>query len=225
MREEETAAMWSRQAATVTTVLAAVGLLVSLAAAWSRLDPGPTVRVAEPGPAAPAPPSPVTRADAVAGRGAEAAPPFPVRVTMPSTRVAAPVRPVGVATDGEMELPPDPRVLGWYQFGAAPGVAPGGSVVLAGHLDSERFGLGPLVRLRDLERGDVVSLRLSDGRTRTYGVVSLERFDRESLPERLFSRTGPERLRIITCGGEYDAKAGGYQQNLVVTATPTAPPP
>jgi hypothetical protein len=25
---------------------------------------------------------------------------------------------------------------------------------------------------------------------------------------------------VITCGGAYDAKAGGYQQNLVVTAVP-----
>jgi hypothetical protein len=51
-------------------------------------------------------------------------------------------------------------------------------------------------------------------------VVGVERFDRQGLPEELFSRQGPERLRVITCGGEYDPDAGGYQQNLVVTAAP-----
>jgi hypothetical protein len=36
----------------------------------------------------------------------------------------------------------------------------------------------------------------------------------------VFARTGAPRLRLITCGGEYDVDAGGYQQNLVVTAVP-----
>ena len=43
---------------------------------------------------------------------------------------------------------------------------------------------------------------------------------RQALPAELFSRRGPERLHVITCGGEYLPDAGGYQQNLVVTAAP-----
>jgi len=142
---------------------------------------------------------------------------------MPSIGLDARVRPVGVATDGQMKLPSDPRVLGWYEFGPAPGGEEGGSVVVAGHLDSDRFGLGPLVRLRDIRPGDTVRVRLSDGTAAAYTVRGIERFDRAGLPERVFSREGPERLRIVTCGGEYDAEAGGYQQNLVVSAVPARP--
>ena len=39
-------------------------------------------------------------------------------------------------------------------------------------------------------------------------------------PDDVFDRSGPAVLRLITCGGAYDAEDGGYQDNLVVTATP-----
>ena len=94
-------------------------------------------------------------------------------------------------------------------------------MVLAGHLDSERYGLGPLVGLREVESGDPVRVTRTDGTRRRYTVVDVRRYDRQALPEKLFARTGPERLRIITCGGDYLPDEGGYQQNLVVTAVPS----
>ena len=51
-------------------------------------------------------------------------------------------------------------------------------------------------------------------------VDSIERFDQQALPAEVFARTGPERLRLVTCTGPYLPEAGGYQQNLVVTAVP-----
>lgn len=220
----------------VTVVTALVGLVVSVAAVWPRPGPevppardigsGPPV-VAEatrPSPSPTPSPSPSPRgrpgpAEATAAAPEKAAPAPPTRVSIGSIDLAARVRPVGVASSGQMQLPPDPRVLGWYRFGPTPGQP--GSTVLAGHLDSFEHGLGPLVRLRDVAVGDRVRVRARGGGVSTYSVVSVERFPRESLPPRLFARSGAERLRIITCGGEYDAGAGGYQQNLVVTARPT----
>jgi hypothetical protein len=134
------------------------------------------------------------------------------------------VRPVGVTPDGQMALPDTPEVLGWDRFAPAPGAGTG-SVVLAGHLDSVRYGLGPLVGLREVEVGDGARVTRSDGTVEDYTVVDVRRFERSALPEELFARTGPERLRIITCGGEYVPDQGGYQQNLVVTAVPRLPGP
>ena len=34
-----------------------------------------------------------------------------------------------------------------------------------------------------------------------------------------FTQTGDHRLVLITCTGAYDASHGGYEDNLVVTAT------
>lgn len=146
--------------------------------------------------------------------------PRPVEVDLSSIGVRATVVPVGVGRDGQVRLPPNPRVMGWYEFGPAPGATNGGSVVLAGHLDSRRFGLGPLVLLRESAVGDRIRVSSADGGQATYTVVAVERFDRQGLPSSLFGRSGPELLRVITCGGEYDAEAGGYQENLVVTAAP-----
>jgi hypothetical protein len=142
-----------------------------------------------------------------------------VRLTAATVGIDVRVRPVGVARDRQMALPADPSVLGWYRYGPAPG-AGRGSVVVAGHLDSRRYGLGPLARLRDVQVGDRIEVTRDDGTRRAYVVGSLRRYDRQALPAEVFSRTGRERLRIVTCGGPFLPDRGGYQQNLVVTAVP-----
>ncbi len=145
----------------------------------------------------------------------------PVALTIGAVGLAMPVRPVGATADGQVALPPDPAVLGWYRYGPSAGPGARGSAVLAGHLDSVRFGVGPLVALRDVATGDAVGVGLSDGRTRRFVVSRVDRYDRhQALPAALFARVGPHRLRVVTCGGSYRPEAGGYQQNLVVTAVP-----
>lgn len=93
-------------------------------------------------------------------------------------------------------------------------------MVLAGHVDSRRFGVGPLADLRGIAVGDRVEVATGSGSVRPYRVDSIETFDRQALPADVFARTGPERLRLVTCTGPYLPQAGGYQQNLVVTAVP-----
>ncbi len=143
----------------------------------------------------------------------------PVRVRVPAVGLDLAVRPTGAGRDGQMRLPADPRVLGWYRFGPAPGSG-SGAAVLAGHVDSRRFGVGPLARLAGVSPGDAVRVLSADGRSRAYRVDSIERFDRQGLPAAVFTRSGPERVRLLTCTGAYLPDAGGYQQNLVVTAVP-----
>src|SRR5918995_5270137 len=43
----------------------------------------------------------------------------PTRVRVPALGLDAAVRPVGVGGQRQMRLPADPRVPGWYRFGAA----------------------------------------------------------------------------------------------------------
>lgn len=219
----------STRAAAATSVLALVGLLVALTALWPRPDAGSQTRSVGAWPSAAATqeaprPSPERSTRAASPRVAEvpsSAPSTPrvVGVEVATAGLDSAVRPVGVTGDGQMALPADPEVLGWYRFGPAPGSGTG-SVVLAGHLDSTRFGLGPLVGLREVEEGDEVSISRADGTVADYTVVTTTRYDRQALPAELFARTGPERLRLITCGGAYLPDEGGYQENLVVTAVP-----
>lgn len=144
----------------------------------------------------------------------------PERVVARSVGLDLRVVPTGVARDGQMVLPEKPTQLGWYRFGAAPGDRKG-AVVLAGHVDSDRYGVGPLTRVAGLERGDEVEVEDAEGDSTTYDVVRVQRIDKDDFsPDDVFDRSGPAVLRLITCGGEYDARDGGYQDNLVVTAAP-----
>jgi LPXTG-site transpeptidase (sortase) family protein len=128
--------------------------------------------------------------------------------------------PVGFDDRGQMRVPEDVRKVGWYRFGPGPGAADG-SAVLAGHVDDRVQGPGAYVRLGELAEGDVVAVDLADGTTLRYGVRTVEEIGKDELPvERLFDRSGPPRLTLVTCGGAFDPVAREYQNNVVVTAEP-----
>jgi hypothetical protein len=162
----------------------------------------------------------IGREDASPGRVVRSVPPD--RVSVPSLGLDLDVRPTGVEEGGQMRLPADPRVLGWYRYGSAPGSG-AGAAVLAGHVDSRRYGVGPLAALGAVRPGARVVVELASGRRTAYRVDSIQRFDRQALPAGVFARSGPERLRLVTCTGAFLPEAGGYQQNLVVTAVPVGP--
>ncbi len=118
-----------------------------------------------------------------------------------------------------MALPTRPTELGWYAYGPAPGDSRG-SAVLAGHVDSDRYGIGPLASLRQARKGDELIVTTTNG-TRRFTVDSIRLVEKKTLPlDRLFDRAGPGVLRLVTCGGPYRADEGGYRDNLVITALP-----
>jgi sortase (surface protein transpeptidase) len=148
-----------------------------------------------------------------------ARPPAPVRLTVPALGVDAPLDPVGVRDDGQMQLPDDVDRVGWYRFGPAPGEA--GAAVLAGHVDDVEQGLGALGPLREAEPGDEVRVTGASGAVTRWRVVSRELVEKRALPvDRVFGRTGPPRLVLVTCGGPFLAEYGSYQENVVVVAEP-----
>jgi sortase (surface protein transpeptidase) len=144
----------------------------------------------------------------------------PERLVARSVGLDLRVVPTGVRGDGQMALPDKPSQVGWYRFGAGPG-DDRGSVVLAGHVDSARYGTGPLTRAAGFRRGDRIDVRDADGRTTSYAVVRVQRIPKSDFSSAtVFDRSGPAVLRLITCGGPYERDRGGYQDNLVVTAEP-----
>jgi hypothetical protein len=132
-----------------------------------------------------------------------------------------PVKPVGVADDGWMELPSTAYAVGWYRFGARPADR-AGTVVLAGHVDTKAEGLGPLAALRDVEEGVEMTLTAADGTARRYAVTDVEKIRKARVPlERIFAREGRETLVVITCGGPY-SRSTGYRDNVIVMAAPVS---
>lgn len=225
------------------TVLAAAGVLVAVGApvAWYVQRPAGTVgaEVAEalasatPAPATTPTTAPTTPARVPATPAVPAVPTedgrlsrgsrdaaVPVEVRLPTLGVAAPVGPIGVEQDGELEIPEDVRTVGWYRYGPRPGDARG-STVLSGHVDSAEQGQGAFFRLRELGPGDTVLVRLSDRTTWRYRVVAREEWPKTATPlDRLFSRTGAPRLTLVTCGGGFREEISSYTDNIAVTAVP-----
>ena len=187
-------------------------------AATATATGSPRASATTPGPAGPDP----RAGPAVGSESADpdSADPAPVEMVVDRVGLRMPVVAVGVASDGQMALPPEPTKIGWYRFGPGP-AARRGSAVLAGHVDSKQYGKGPLVKLRKVRPGDEIRVRVTGDTVLRYRTTDVVSIAKKSLPELgVFDRDGRKLLRVVTCGGAYDRDRGGYQDNVVVTAVP-----
>ena len=212
------------------TAVLGVALAVGAPTAWAVTRPeaaaGPSIERVLTAPAVPTrtpagagvlPPATVRDASPVS---VPATPP-PVRVDLPGQGVTAPIDPVGIAADGQMELPEDVARVGWYRFGPAPGDA--GNTVLAGHVDDREQGPGALFPLREVTPGAEIVVTDAAGRATRWRVVSRELVPKQVLPlDALFAREGPPRLVVLTCGGPFLPEDRSYRDNVVVVAEPVA---
>ena len=150
-----------------------------------------------------------------------AAPPAPVvGVRLPGDRTAT-VVPV-TATQGALAVPDDPSVLGWWSTGARPGSGVG-SVVVDGHVDSARDGLGVFAALRALTVGQRVEVVDQAGRRWSYRVTGRRSYPKTALADSdVFDQSVSERLVLVTCGGVFDRVTRHYADNVVVYARPDA---
>jgi sortase (surface protein transpeptidase) len=139
----------------------------------------------------------------------------PVRVVIPAIDVDADLVALGLNDDGSMEVP-DFGLAGWYEPGPRPGDP--GPAVIAAHVDSVR-GPDVFFRLRDLTTGDKITVEYANGSDTTFVVSESEQQLKDDLPvERIWNDTDDAVLRLITCGGEFDADARSYLSNLIVYA-------
>ena len=209
-------------AATACLLLVAGLVLLTLGASGSdsSLAGGPHPRSGEPQVAPPAGRSSTERATtpprslpAAADLAAAAA---PTALTIPRLGVRArTIESLGLAPNGEIQVPRDADNPGWYTRGPAPGQF--GPAVIAGHLDDEA---GPAVfyRLSELRAGDRVRVTPRQGPVTVFVVDRVVSFDKRAFPTKaVYGPTRRPELRLITCGGRYDADEG-YVRNTVVFA-------
>jgi hypothetical protein len=208
----------------VAVLVAGLALAVGVPTAWAVASPGtaagpPVASVLSTPPPAPVP---AVAAPAVTARPAAPSAVVPVvpPVRLQLAGVDAPLDPVGVEPDGAMTLPEDVDRVGWYRFGPAPGDDEG-TAVLAGHVDDAEQGLGALAPLREAEVGDEVRVTDATGAVTGWRVVSRELIEKRAVPlDTLFQRSGPPRLVLLTCGGEFLPELRSYTDNVVVVAEP-----
>jgi sortase (surface protein transpeptidase) len=122
---------------------------------------------------------------------------------------------LGLNKDGSMEVP-DPAVAGWFSRGPSPGAL--GPAVIAGHVT---WNGAPEVfyRLGTMRRGDQVSVTREDGNTAIFTVSRVARFSKSQFPSQaVYGPINHAGLRLITCGGTYDAAGHTYLDNVIVFA-------
>ncbi|WP_049563242.1 class F sortase [Nonomuraea sp. SBT364] len=149
-------------------------------------------------------------------------PSTPERIVIKKLGVNAPIRSVGLAKDGTIQVPPadNHNLAGWYRNMSTPGEA--GPAVLLGHKDT-RTRPAVFNRLPELRHGDVIEVKRQDGITAVFTVGGIEQASKKTFPsERVYGPQENAQLHLITCGGVYNRNTGHYTDNVIVYATMTS---
>lgn len=201
-------------------VVTAAACLVACTPGGAGEDPPPSSE-SSPTTPTPVPPTPTRQVEVRPGTLPTPVPAVaPVQLSIPSLDVEMPITDVGVEGSGQMQLPVDPAIAGWYRYGAD-AVSTSGRILIAAHVDAIDYPIGPLARLRDVPVGESVRLAAEGGETREFVIQSLTYYEKSALPaDELFARGGPSALVLVTCGGPFDSRTGHYRDNVVAVAVP-----
>ncbi|AKG34776.1 class F sortase [Paenibacillus durus] len=139
---------------------------------------------------------------------------IPNRLWIPSIGLMAPVKPVGLLKNGQLEVPKSSEVAGVFIEGVLPGQP--GNAIIAGHVDNYK---GPAIfyPLKKLKPEDPVLLSDEVGNYLVFRVVAVESYPTAKAPlEKIFGDTNQSQLNLITCTGKYNRKKKEHEKRLVV---------
>lgn len=140
----------------------------------------------------------------------------PVDLRIPAIGVDSRLVDLGIDESGAMDTPEPEQFAGWFTPSPPPGIP--GSTVIAGHVSWDEQP-SVFFRLGDLRRGDRVEVRRADGVRTVFAVTRLGTFPKDEFPrEQVFDQPAQSELRLITCGGEFDAAGGRHLSNVIVWA-------
>jgi LPXTG-site transpeptidase (sortase) family protein len=153
---------------------------------------------------------------------ASVAPPLPkstpMTIEIPVIKVDAPVTRLGLNADGTVQVPPlsNHNLAGWYDRSVTPG-AKGTSVIL-GHVD-DYAGASVFFNVKNLRKGDAIYVVRADGTTAAFSVDGVQKAAKANFPSSdVYGNVPYPALRLVTCGGPFDAKTGEYLDSIVVYA-------
>jgi hypothetical protein len=144
----------------------------------------------------------------------------PVAVSIPAIGVKSKLLHLGLNKDGTIQVPDlftSANEAAWYKYSATPGQI--GTSVIEGHVDG--YG-GPAVfyRLGALRPGNRVNVTLADGITAVFRVTGVREYLKDKYPANsIYAPANFAALRLITCGGGFDAVTGHYLSSVVVYAS------
>jgi hypothetical protein len=145
----------------------------------------------------------------------------PVRVQVPSIGVDSTLMDLGLLADGSLQVPPAAFPAGWYTGAPTPGQL--GPAIIVGHIDWAGVD-GVFYRLHSLLPGAEIDVTRADGSTAAFRVLSVHEYAKDAFPTKLvYGNTAYSALRLITCGGAFNAKAHSYEDDIVAYAELVGP--
>jgi LPXTG-site transpeptidase (sortase) family protein len=143
---------------------------------------------------------------------------LPTAIDVPAIEAQSSLVSLGLNADKTVEVPPvdQPLQAGWYEHGPTPGEV--GPAVILGHIDGDHRK-GIFWRLHEMKAGDQVHVDRADGGKLTFTVTKVDQIAKREFPtEAVYGNTNEPELRLITCGGKYDAANHNYLDNVIVYA-------
>jgi sortase (surface protein transpeptidase) len=165
----------------------------------------------------PAPPAPQPESSIAVRAAAPLESARPIALAIPALGLHTSLVRLGVDARQELQVPSDPAKAGWYQGSSAPGSA--GAAVIAGHVTWDQK---PAVffKLGALRPGQRVRVQRADGRTAIFAITKVAQYAKGEFPTaRVYRPVDRPELRLITCGGRFDADSDAYAANVVAYGT------
>lgn len=141
---------------------------------------------------------------------------LPMRLKIPRINVDAPIKSVGITSQGAMDAPKGPTDTVWFNLGPRPGES--GSAVIAGHFGPWKNGKGSVFdNLYKLKKGDKLYIKDEKGIMITFVVRESRKYNPNADASDVFGSSDDKaHLNLITCEGVWDKIRKTYSNRLIV---------
>ncbi len=159
-------------------------------------------------------PGPVPAADGALSVALPLAASPPTGIEIPAIGVTRDsIMKLGFTAGMALQVPPDATTVGWFSRGSAPGTD--GPAVFASHINyaGTKGGFADIGRLT---AGDEVVVHRADRTSVVFTVDRVARASKKAFPTAaVYGPTSRPEIRLITCGGAFDASTRNYEDNVI----------
>ena len=142
-------------------------------------------------------------------------PPLPIHLKIPSINVDASVEYVGLTSEGAMDIPNNPDLVGWFDLGPHPGE--NGNAVIAGHSGMKDNVPAAFDNLKKIKKGDQIYIENGRGETTIFIVKEIKLYRKDDDASEVFDPSDDSsHLNLITCAGIWDTIEQTSSDRLVV---------
>ncbi|MCW2900935.1 MAG: class sortase [Streptosporangiaceae bacterium] len=156
----------------------------------------------------------------------------PTGIDVPSIKAHSSLIPLGIqgmggvpvtppSKAGEAQVPDvhHPQQAGWIQVANKDTPVANDPLVILGHVDGNSQH-GVFFDLKNIEIGAKVHISRDDGTTSTYTVTKFRQIKKTNFPTQdVYGPAVGNQIRLVTCGGDYDAVHRNYLDSEIAYGT------